>query len=132
MKASVLKNTFFGVLTLLLSAVVGQAMAQDNQWIEEVKIVKSDTFSELKSLLNDNFDYADVDALSGIYNSEVKFDIAENGQVSNIMVNGGNEEINQEIEETLQELWYKFDKETLNENMMAQTFVMPVQLILEK
>lgn len=132
MKANVLKNTFFGVLTLLLSVVVGQAMAQDNQWIEEVKIIKSDIFSELKSLLNDNFDYADVDAFSGVYNSEVKFDIAENGQVSNIMVNGKNKEINQEIEETLQELLYKFDKKTLNKNMMAHTFVMPVQLILEK
>lgn len=111
-------------------AVMNTAKAQttNNNTIQEVQLNKSDAFSEIRNLLMDNFDFTNSDYKQGVVNSEVKFDIAENGKIVNVHSKGDCKNVSKEIESVLSKLQYRVDSKKLNENMIASTYVMPVRV----
>lgn len=114
-----------GLVTLMNTA---KAQATNNNTIQEVQLNKADAFSEIRSLLMDNFDFTNSDYKQGIVNSEVKFDIAENGKIVNVHSKGDCKNVSKEIENVLSKLQYRVDSKKLNENMIASTYVMPVRV----
>lgn len=108
-------------------AVTNTVKAQSsNNTIQEVTVNKNDAFNEIRNLLMANFDFTNQDYKQGIVNSEVKFDIAENGEIVNVRSKGDCKNVSKEIENVLSHLQYKVDTAKLNENMLASSFVMPV------
>lgn len=114
-----------GLVTLMNTA---KAQATNNNTIQEVQLNKADAFSEIRNLLMDNFDFTNSDYKQGIVNSEVKFDIAENGKIVNVHSKGDCKNVSREIENVLSKLQYRIDSRKLNENMIASTYVMPVRV----
>ena len=115
-----------------VSAIANNVHAQttSNNTIEEVKINKNDAFSEIRNLLMDNFDFTSSDYKEGIINSEVKFEITENGKIVNVRSKGDCKNVSKEIENVLRHLQYKIDPARINENMIASTYVMPVRVAI--
>ncbi|MEY8760836.1 hypothetical protein [Chryseobacterium tongliaoense] len=111
-------------------AVVNTAKAQttNNNTIQEVQLNKNDAFSEIRNLLMANFDFTNSDYKQGIVNSEVKFEIAENGKIVNVHSKGDCKNVSKEIENVLSHLQYKVDGSKINDNMIASTYVMPVRV----
>ena len=118
------------LFALGLTAIAGNIKAQttSNNTIQEVQLNKNDAFSEIRDLLMANFDFTSQDYKQGIVNSEVKFDIAENGKIVNVRSKGDCKNVSKEIENVLSHLQYKIDANKLNENMLASSFVMPVRV----
>jgi len=118
------------LFALGLTAFAGNVKAQttNNNTIQEVQLNKSDAFNEIRNLLIANFDFTNSDYKQGIVNSEVKFDIAENGKIVNVRSKGDCKNVSKEIENVLSQLQYKVDTSKLNSNMMASSFVMPVRV----
>ncbi|WP_263603073.1 hypothetical protein [Chryseobacterium sp. PET-29] len=114
-----------GLVTLMNTA---KGQATNNNTIQEVQLNKADAFSEIRNLLMDNFDFTNSDYKQGIVNSEVKFDIAENGKIVNVHSKGDCKNVSREIENVLSKLQYRIDSRKLNENMIASTYVMPVRV----
>ncbi|PJJ67017.1 hypothetical protein [Chryseobacterium geocarposphaerae] len=114
-----------GFITALNTA---KAQATNNNTIQEVQLNKNDAFSEIRNLLMANFDFTNSDYKQGIVNSEVKFDIAENGKIVNVHSKGDCKNVSKEIENVLSKLLYRVDSKKLNENMIASTYVMPVRV----
>lgn len=109
------------------SAIINNAKAQtSNNTIQEVTVNKNDAFNEIRNLLMTNFDFTNSDYKQGIVNSEVKFDIAENGKIVNVRSKGDCKNVSKEIENVLSHLQYKINTDKLNQNMLASSFVMPV------
>ena len=115
----------FGFASIINTA---NAQTKESNTIEEVLINKNDAFAEIKKLLIQNFDFTNSDYKEGIVNSEVKFDIAENGKIINVRSKGDCKNVSKEIENVLSHLQYKIDSNKLNANMLASSFVMPVRL----
>jgi len=111
-------------------AVMNTAKAQitNNNTIQEVQLNKNDAFNEIRNLLMANFDFTNSEYKQGIVNSEVKFDIAENGKIVNVHSKGDCKNVSKEIENVLSKLLYRVDSKRLNENMIASTYVMPVRV----
>lgn len=126
-KIQILLGTFiiFGFVSIINTA---NAQTKESNTIEEVLINKNDAFAEIKKLLIQNFDFTNSDYKEGIVNSEVKFDIAENGKIINVRSKGDCKNVSKEIENVLSHLQYKIDSNKLNANMLASSFVMPVRL----
>lgn len=120
--ASVLVWGFMAVMNVAKA----QTQTANNNTIQEVLINKNDAFNEIRNLLIANFDFTNSDYKQGIVNSEVKFDIAENGEIVNVRSKGDCKNVSKEIENVLSHLQYKVDVAKLNENMLASSFVMPV------
>lgn len=118
------------LFALGLTAVAGNVKAQttSNNTIQEVQLNKNDAFNEIRNLLIANFDFTNSDYKQGIVNSEVKFDIADNGKIVNIRSKGDCKNVSKEIENVLSQLQYKIDPSKLNQNMIASSFVMPVRV----
>ena len=114
-----------GFVTVMNNA---KAQTTNNNTIQEVQLNKNDAFSEIRNLLMDNFDFTNSDYKQGIVNSEVKFDIAENGKIVNVHSKGDCKNVSKEIENVLSKLQYRVDSKKLNENMIASTYVMPVRV----
>lgn len=114
-----------GCITVLNTV---KAQATNNNTIQEVQLNKNDAFSEIRNLLMANFDFTNSDYKQGIVNSEVKFDIAENGKIVNVHSKGDCKNVSKEIENVLSKLLYRVDSKKLNENMIASTYVMPVRV----
>jgi len=116
---------FFG-----LTAVVNNAKAQttSSNTIQEIQLNKNDAFNEIRNLLMANFDFTNSDYKQGVVNSEVKFDIAENGKIVNVRSKGDCKNVSKEIVNVLSHLQYKIDPAKLNENMLASSYVMPVKV----
>lgn len=116
------------LFALGLTAVAGNVKAQttSSNTIQEVQLNKNDAFSEIRSLLMDQFDFTNSDYKEGIVKSEVKFDVAENGKIVNVRSKGDCKNVSKEIENVLSHLQYKIDARKLNENMIASSYVMPV------
>jgi len=114
-----------GFVTVMNNA---KAQTTNNNTIQEVQLNKNDAFSEIRNLLMANFDFTNSDYKQGIVNSEVKFDIAENGKIVNVHSKGDCKNVSKEIENVLSKLQYRVDSKKLNENMIASTFVMPVRV----
>lgn len=112
------------------ATVMNMAKAQtaNNNTIQEVQLNKNDAFNEIRNLLMANFDFTNSDYKQGIVNSEVKFDIAENGKIVNVHSKGDCKNVSKEIENVLSKLHYRVDSKKLNENMIASTYVMPVRV----
>ncbi|MFC7347123.1 hypothetical protein ACFQO9_10385 [Chryseobacterium zhengzhouense] len=113
-----------------LTAVVNNMKAQttSGNMIQEVLLNKNDAFNEIRNLLIANFDFTNQDYKQGVVNSEVKFDIAENGKIVNVRSKGDCKNVSKEIENVLSHLQYKVDPSKLNENMLASSYVMPVRV----
>lgn len=105
-----------------------KAQASNNNTIQEVQLNKNDAFNEIRNLLMANFDFTNSDYKQGIVNSEVKFDIAENGKIVNVHSKGDCKNVSREIENVLSRLQYRIDGQKLNGNMIASTYVMPVRV----
>jgi len=118
------------LFALGLTAIVGNVKAQttSNNTIQEVQLNKNDAFNEIRNLLIANFDFTNSDYKQGVVNSEVKFDIADNGKIVNVRSKGDCKNVSKEIESVLSHLQYKIDPSKLNENMIASSFVMPVRV----
>lgn len=113
-----------------LTAIAGNVKAQttSNNTIQEVQLNKNDAFNEIRNLLIANFDFTNSDYKQGVVNSEVKFDIADNGKIVNVRSKGDCKNVSKEIESVLSHLQYKIDPSKLNQNMIASSFVMPVRV----
>ncbi|ANF52442.1 MULTISPECIES: hypothetical protein [Chryseobacterium] len=111
-------------------AVVNTVKAQttSNNTIQEVQLNKNDAFSEIRNLLMSNFDFTNSDYKQGVVNSQVQFEVAENGKIVNVHSKGDCKNVSKEIEKVLSSLQYKIDSKKLNENMIASTYVMPVKV----
>lgn len=111
-------------------AVVNTVKAQQtsSNVIQEVKINKNDALNEIRELLMYNFDLTNPDFKQGIVDSEVKFEINENGKIVNVHSQGDCKNVSKEIESVLRHLQYKVNSKKLNKNMMAYTYVMPVRI----
>ncbi|MCU7613760.1 hypothetical protein N0B16_04855 [Chryseobacterium sp. GMJ5] len=118
------------VFALGLTALAGNVKAQitSNNTIQEVQLNKNDAFNEIRNLLMDNFDFTNSEYKQGIVNSEVKFDVAENGKIVNVRSKGDCKNVSKEIENVLSHLQYKINPARLNEKMIASTYVMPVRV----
>lgn len=118
------------VFALGLTALAGNVKAQitSNNTIQEVQLNKNDAFNEIRNLLMDNFDFTNSEYKQGIVNSEVKFDVAENGKIVNVRSKGDCKNVSKEIENVLSHLQYKINPSRLNEKMIASTYVMPVRV----
>lgn len=103
-----------------------KAQSSSNNTIEEVQLIKNQTFNDIRTQLMDNFDFTNPDYKQGVVNSIVKFDISEKGKIVNVHATGDCKNVNREIETVLSDLPYKVNRKKLTENMMAYTFVMPV------
>lgn len=113
-----------------LTAVINNAKAQTTygNTIQEIQLNKNDAFNEIRNLLMANFDFTNSDYKQGVVNSEVKFDIAENGKIVNVRSKGDCKNVSKEIVNVLSHLQYKIDPAKLNENMLASSYVMPVKV----
>ncbi|MCS3528835.1 hypothetical protein [Chryseobacterium sp. JUb7] len=109
-------------------SVMNTAKAQttNNNTIQEIKLNKSDALDEVRNELIGNFDFTNYEYKQGIVNSEVKFDISENGKITNVHSTGDCKNVSKEIENVLTNL--KVDRKKLKENMTAYTYVMPVTI----
>ena len=111
------------------ATVMNTAKAQtSNNMIQEVQLNKNDAFNEIRNLLMANFDFTNSDYKQGVVNSEVKFDIAENGKIVNVHSKGDCKNVSKEIEKVLSSLQYRVDSKKINQNMIASTYVMPVRV----
>lgn len=121
------------LFALGLTAIAGNVKAQttSNNTIQEVQVGKNDAFNEIRSLLIQNFDFTNSDYKIGIVNSEVKFDVNENGKIVNVRSKGDCKNVSKEIESVLSHLQYKIDANKLNENMIASSYVMPVRVDID-
>ncbi|MFC5872632.1 hypothetical protein ACFP3I_08560 [Chryseobacterium arachidis] len=89
----------------------------------------NDTFTEIRKELIGNFDFTNYEYKQGIVNSEVKFEITENGKIVNIHSTGDCKNVSKEIENVLNN--FKINRKKLNENVLAYTYVMPVTLEID-
>ena len=118
------------VFVLAFATVFNTAKAQisSDNTIKEVQLNKNDAFNEIRNLLMSNFDFTNQDYQQGIVNSEVKFDVAENGKIINVHSKGDCKNVSKEIEKILSNLHYRMNPSKLNDKMLASSFVMPVRV----
>lgn len=113
-------------------SVMNTAKAQttNDNVIQEIQLNRNDMLSEVRNELLDNFDFTNYEYKQGIVNSEVKFEISENGKIMNVHSTGDCKNVSKEIENVLTNL--KISGKKLNENMTAYTYVMPVTLEIDR
>lgn len=118
------------VFVLAFATVFNTAKAQisSDNTIKEVQLNKNDAFNEIRNLLMSNFDFTNQDYQQGIVNSEVKFDVAEDGKIINVHSKGDCKNVSKEIEKILSNLHYRMNPSKLNDKMLASSFVMPVRV----
>lgn len=114
-----------GVLGLMITAgLTGTLKAQESNLIKEVKLNSNDGFSHLRNLVEQNFDFTNPNLSEGNINSEVKFEISEEGKISNISVKGDCKYVNEEIQDVISHLLYRFkDSSKLN-----KVYVLPISV----
>ncbi|MCJ8153483.1 hypothetical protein MKJ01_06860 [Chryseobacterium sp. SSA4.19] len=108
-----------------------KAQTAANNTIEEVKLHKNDGFNEIRELLIDNFDFTNADYKQGVVNSEVRFEIAENGKIVNVHSKGDCKNVSKEIENVLKGSNYPAGRKKSDHNMIAYTYVMPVTVEID-
>lgn len=114
-----------GYITIMNTA---KAQTTDNNTIEEVQLHKNDGFNEIRELLIDNFDFTHADYKQGVINSEVRFEIADNGKIVNVHSKGDCKNVSKEIENVLKGSYYPAGRKKSDNAMMAYTYVMPVTI----
>lgn len=116
----------FGFLSVIN---IAKAQTANSNIIQEIQLNKNDTLNEVRNELIGNFDFTNYEYKQGIVNSEVKFNIAENGKITNVHSTGECKNVSKEIETVLTNL--KISRKKLNKNMMAYTYVMPVTVKID-
>lgn len=101
----------------------------NNNVIEEVQLNRNETLNEIRSELIGNFDFANYEYKQGVVNSEVKFEIAENGKIINVHSTGDCKNVSKEIENVLTNMKVKPSK--INKDTLAYTYVMPVTVEID-
>lgn len=125
MKNTILK-TFGFIGVLAISAVFSNAKAQEANLLQEVNITQKDNFKQLRNLVSQNFDFTNPNLSEGNTESVVKFEVAENGKISNVEVSGDCKYINEELKNVMTQLSYKFH----NPNQLSNVYVMPINILI--
>jgi len=119
-------SVFVFAFAVMFSGV--KAQISSNTALTEVQLNKADAFNEIRSQLMASFDFTNQDYQQGIVNSEVKFDVSDDGKIINVQSKGDCKVVSKEIEKILSNLHYRIDSSKLNEKMLASSFVMPVRV----
>lgn len=118
---------YFGVLGVILSVgLTSNIKAQEANVIKEVKISANDGFGELRNLVVQNFDFTNPNLSEGKINSEVKFEIAENGKIEHVTVNGDCKYVNKELQNVMTHLLYRFDDSASS----SRVYVLPITVFI--
>lgn len=126
-KIQILVGVIF--IGICMSMNTSNAQTIDSNIIQEIHLNKNDTFSKIRNELIDNFDFTNYEYKQGVVNSEVKFDITENGKIVNVHSTGDCKNVSKEIENVLSNL--KINRKNFNENIIAYTYVMPVVIEID-
>ncbi|ASK29458.1 hypothetical protein CEY12_04780 [Chryseobacterium sp. T16E-39] len=113
----------------LISMNMLNAQTTDTNVIQEIQLNKNDTFSKIRKELINNFDFLNYEYKQGVVNSEVKFDITENGKIVNVHSTGDCKNVSKEIENVLSNL--TINRKNFNQNIVAYTYVMPVTVEID-
>lgn len=117
----------FGVLGIILSAgFTSSISAQEANVIKEVKINANDGFGELRNLVVQNFDFTNPNLTEGKINSEVKFEVAENGKIEHVTVNGDCKYVNKELQDVMSHLLYRFN----DSSKRNAVYVLPITVFI--
>lgn len=111
---------------IVLFSFTSLAFAQEKNVIEEINIHNNNNFAELKNLLADNFDYSNPNLALGKTEATIKFEIAENGKITNVHAESNCKYAAEEVEKVMKELIYRFK----NENLQANSYVMPITIAI--
>ncbi|MGV4413425.1 hypothetical protein [Chryseobacterium sp. T1] len=129
-----MRNTFRKITILsvlvLLAGFVSHVKGQQN--IEEVKVIAGDGFTELRQLLNDNFDFTNIATTEGSVKTQVNFNVAKNGKIVNVKALGDCPEVSTEIENVLNHLLYKLNTSKVNTTLLTTNYVMPVEVFITR
>lgn len=123
------KNLFYalGIIGIIAcSSSVNLVKAQESNVLQEVKLNPKDGFNELRKLVVQKFDFNTPNLSEGEAVSTVRFSINEKGKIDNVNVDGKNEVVNQELENVMNSLLYKFTSVDNN----ATTFSFPVKVYI--
>lgn len=77
-------------------------------------------------MVSQNFDFTNPNLSEGNTESVVKFEVAENGKISNVEVSGDCKYINEELKNVMTQLSYKFH----NPNQLSNVYVMPINILI--
>ncbi len=125
MKKTAIKTAVLG--TLLFLGFSGSLHAQHtNGLIEEVRITNNDGFTQLRNIIEQNFDFTDPQLTEGTTDSLVKFNISTDGKIENVQAESRCKTINKNLESALSGLHLRF-KEQRDKPV---TYVMPVQIAI--
>lgn len=123
---NILKKVAGTFVFLLIAGFSAQLNAQQSNMIEEVKLNNADGFGQLRQLIVDNFDYTNPNLSEGLNKSVLKFDVSQEGKITNVHAEGRCKYVSQELEAVLKELTYKFE----TGKAMPFTYVMPVEVAI--
>lgn len=111
---------------LLTAGFTSTVNAQQSNMIKEVNINANDGFNELRNLVIQNFDFTNPDLSEGKINSEVKFEVSENGKINHVSVNGDCKYVNKELQEVMTHLLYRFD----DSSKKNKSYVLPITVFI--
>lgn len=111
---------------ITLTAGLGSTVkAQSTKDIETVNIRNAESFSYVKNLLQQNFDYTNPNLTPGDAQSILKFEVDKNGKIIKVRAEGKNAELNKGIENALTGLLYRAPYKS-----SPYVYVVPVNLQL--
>ena len=117
-----------GVFGILFAAgLTSNLQAQEKNIIKEVQINPADNFKDLKNIIEQNVDFTNPNFAEGKVNSEVKFEVADNGRIEFLSVKGDCKYVNAELEDVMSHLLYTVkDSSKLTKNV----YVLPITLYI--
>ncbi|WHF52953.1 hypothetical protein QGN23_06655 [Chryseobacterium gotjawalense] len=124
-----MKNTIrlIGILGIMITTgLTYHIQAQETNLIKEVKITANDGFTELRNLVAQNFNFTNPNLTEGMMNSEVKFEVTDNGKIANVSVKGDCKYVNQEIQEVMSHLLYQFH----DSSKMNKVYILPISVAI--
>lgn len=119
-----------GVLFFVFAASMFNSINAQQNTIEEIKVSNADGFSDLRNLVVTNFDFDNPNYQDGIVDSDVRFEVAENGEIINVHATSDCKFVARELEEVMNGLLYKVDVERSQAKTGNTAFVMPVRLMI--
>ena len=114
------------VVTLLLLGFAGSVKAQQNNLIEEVRISNNEDFTQLRNIIQQNFDFGDEQLTEGTTNTVVKFEISAAGKIENVHAESSCKYINKNLENALSDLQFRFK----GQRERTYIYVLPVQIAI--
>lgn len=123
-----MKNTakkLLGFLVLVLAFSLSNDLHAQVKTIKEINITYNDGFAQLRNIIAVNFDFNKDIYKEGIVNSEVKFNVNEEGKIVNVVAKGDCKNVDSELENLFSHIQYKLPE---NSGRMATTYVMPIRL----